>query len=340
MEKFQKSLCLFFEQYQPQTILYIGKVFGEYYPCLVPCKRPIKWTNLYLREPRLRVQEDKAMPLKNILGTFHMAETLEEALQKISTYPSYDLVLMDTVHLLEYIEAILDALVQHSTAPYLILHDAAPHHEQWTTPSRSSEKVPWCGETYKAVNQFHGRYPGTTRIVRDGHAGYAFVRLWDIKEKKKTPHPRTPVTVTDRIPFSSLFEESEDHEDFFHDALESREWVDAPAPSHFPLRQHVQRIAVARGVSFHVFWKDFTSTEDRRGPSLSLFVRGREKLKFDFQGVHAHYHITDDQGRDSGRLPFSSSTLSLQIQEMKTILDPPVEWEDAFQDACNKIWSM
>ena len=337
MEKFQKSLGLFFEQYQPRDILYIGKIFGEYYPRLVPTNSSMTWTNLFLREPSLRAQEDAALPFSNIQGTFHMTDTLDEAIQVISSLSSFDLVLMDTVHDMEYIRTILATLVDRSLAPYLILHDAVPHFKEWTTPSRSCGKIPWCGETYKAIFEFHLRYPETTRIVRDGHAGYAFLRLWNIRN---VPPPVD--TATDLITFERVQQESETHDDFFQDALQSKTWVDAPAPSRFPLRQMVQRIHVVRGVSFHVFWKDFTVTENRRGPSLSVFVHGREKFKFDFQGASAHYHLTDEKGRDSGRLPFSSSSFSLtdHIQEMKTLLAPPVEWEDALEHACRKLWSL
>jgi hypothetical protein len=341
MDKFKRSLSLFLEQYKPRTILYIGKIFGEYYPELVPKDRGVHFTNLFLREPGLRSQEESAPRYYTVVGPFHMAESLDEALQVLSGYPSFDLILIDTVHKKEYIDAILHGIVKQSLAPYLILHDAVPHEDEWTVPSRSCGRIPWCGETYAAVYQFHREYPGTTRMVRDGHAGYAFIRLWDpIVVPVASPPPIEASTETLRL----ARDVSEAHEDFYRDALQSGTWVDAPAPSHYPAREKVQRVAVAPGICFHVFWKDFTRTENQRGPSLSLFVRTREKLKFDFQGIHAHYHVTDEKGVDSGRLPFSSSSdLNDQLEEMKTVLaktpwtNTP-EGHTALEDACKKIW--
>ena len=95
-------------------------------------------------------------------------------------------------------------------------------------------------------------------------------------------------------------------------------------------------------MSIHLFWKDFTATENRKGPSLSLFGHGQERLKFDFQGECAHYHTMDKHGKDSGRIDFQSVGTELQMEEMKTILYY-TSWVQAIhkevQDACQRNFS-
>ena len=84
----------------------------------------------------------------------------------------FDLVFIDTVHYEEYVDILLHAVVSGSLAPYLILHDAVPTHEQWTVPKRSSGNMSWCGTSYKAIFRFAIQHPETTHLIHDGHTGY------------------------------------------------------------------------------------------------------------------------------------------------------------------------
>jgi len=340
MEKFVDSLRLFCEQYKPRTLLYVGKVFGEYYPTSLPSIDTIKVTNLFIREPLLQNQEEKELPglPSRVCGSFCFCETFEEALTKIREFPGpFDLILMDTVHFQEYVTVLLDTMVKISLAPYLVLHDAMPAFDKWCIPERHHGCMPWCGTTHVAIYHFLQQYPGTTHIVRDDHAGYAFIRWTVPLPISHTPCPSENITLQD------VRNKSISHESFFQDILSPRLWVEAPAPSHYPVREKVQCLRVQPGIVYHVFWKDFSATENRRGPSLSLFVHGEERLKFDFQGDDGHFHRIDEKGVDSGRLPFSSTEIEDQLKEMKTLLQEyVVPGEKVLDEACRRLqnfWS-
>jgi len=174
MDNFYSSLNYIFDKNNPQKILYIGKIFGEYY---MNDKRinhfqnsNLDITNYIIKEPTLIKYKNENF-FEKIIGKYDYL-TFEEFFKK-ELDNDYDLIFMDTVQYKEETNKIIKNIV--TKGKLIILHDAFPVIKEYLFKIRT-KPVGWCGETYISIFNFYINNKNTCYIVNDGHVGYCFIK--------------------------------------------------------------------------------------------------------------------------------------------------------------------
>jgi hypothetical protein len=181
LENFYKSINFYLESEKPQKLLYIGKIYGEYFfaqkniAYFNNTDNKLNITNIIIKEDLLKSYEDniKNTFFNGIIGTYQYL-SFTEAYNIISENKDYyDMIFIDTVHYKEYIDMILKKLC--NMCKFILMHDAVPLNKNYICDIRNTP-IPWCGTTYIATWNLHLHNPNNVYIVNDNFVGYCFIK--------------------------------------------------------------------------------------------------------------------------------------------------------------------
>ena len=174
MNNFYSSLNYIFDKNKPQKILYIGKIFGEYYMNDKKINHfknlNLDITNYIIKEPIL-INYDYKNFFKTIVGKYDYL-TFEEFFKK-ELDNDYDLIFIDTVQYKEETNKVIKNTV--TKGKLIILHDAFPVIKEYVFKIRT-KPVAWCGETYISIFNLYINNKNTCYIVDDNYVGYCFIK--------------------------------------------------------------------------------------------------------------------------------------------------------------------
>ncbi len=97
-----------------------------------------------------------------------------ESFKNFNFEPSYDVIIIDTVHYKKYLDYILQNIIQLCDH-VVFLHDTLPP-EHLTFDKRTTD-VPWCGKTYLSFYNFCLSNPTSAFVIADGYVGYGLIKM-------------------------------------------------------------------------------------------------------------------------------------------------------------------
>jgi hypothetical protein len=167
-----ESLNTVLDMIKPKKILYIGKVFGEFFLSSELNNLSSYELEVYIiSEPPLReLEKNIDIECLNFEDFKFLFETKDLSI--------YDFVMVDTVHYIEYLDYILKFIVPKLRMDILIFfHDAYPtgFYQEFIFDIRN-EPISWVGKTYISLYNFYINNPNNTFIIDDSYVGYAFIK--------------------------------------------------------------------------------------------------------------------------------------------------------------------
>jgi len=175
MDNFYNTLNCILNECKPQKILYIGKIFGEYYmndKKIDHFKNKLNITNYIIKETLLEKYEKKQKDFfESISGKYYYL-TFDEFFEA-DIGSDYDLIFIDTVQYKEETNKIIKNTV--TKGKLIILHDAFPVINEYLFKIRT-KPVAWCGETYISIFNFYINNKDVCTIVDDDYVGYCIIK--------------------------------------------------------------------------------------------------------------------------------------------------------------------
>jgi hypothetical protein len=179
LEPCYKYLNILLNDIKPKKILYIGKIFGEYFltPEKTPCIVGSEVTNYIIKEEPL--ENIEVLEFDNFVKTHSITNIIHLTFQEfklIESFEEYDFVFVDTVNYYDILRHILN-FSNYKVGVKLFFHDVCPCKEffTYTQKIRYSNEI-WIGETFLAFYNFYKKNPDNVKIYRDEiYTGFGIV---------------------------------------------------------------------------------------------------------------------------------------------------------------------